>query len=325
MAEQQPQQVAVFIRQLLVSLIREIENCNGGRDNLDSVAYRTDWLYNCLVRYLGVNDSVSDQLVSLVRDAKDQLDVLVHQDTASYSYRVDQVPHGGRGRPKFVVSREQLQYLLERGFSVPDVAQLLGLSLRTTERRLQEFGISSGQFFTTIDNETLDRTVETILRSFPSYGCRRMTGSLLSRGIKVLQVRIRESMRRVNPEGVLLRALTINTITRRKYRVYAPLALWHVDGNHKLIRLVGLVDDVRDVGRMIQRRRGTLSPLGNSITELQRRKYNENTFLQYLEVLLLQFVARVNHYNKVISSLRCIIFLVCGHQGKGYHFRQKCI
>ncbi|XP_068713652.1 uncharacterized protein [Montipora foliosa] len=188
----------------------------------------------------GVNDSVSDQLVSLVRDSKDQLDVLVHQDTASYSYRVEQVPHGGRGRPKFVVSREQLQYLLERGFSVPDVAQLLGLSLWTTERRLQEFGISSGQFFTTIDNETLDHTVETILRSFPSYGYRRMTGSLLSRGIKVRQVRIRESMRRVNPEGILLRALTINTIARRKYRVYAPLALWHVDGNHKLIRVTGL-------------------------------------------------------------------------------------
>ena len=77
-----------FIRLLLVSLIREIENCNGGRDNLDSLVHRTDWLYNSLVRYLGVNDSVSDQLISLVRDAKDQLEVLVHQDAASYSYRV---------------------------------------------------------------------------------------------------------------------------------------------------------------------------------------------------------------------------------------------
>ena len=72
------EQVAVFIRHLLVSLIREIENCNGRRDNLDSVVYRTDWLYNSLVRYLGVNNSVTDQLVSLVRDAKDQLEVLVH-------------------------------------------------------------------------------------------------------------------------------------------------------------------------------------------------------------------------------------------------------
>ena len=45
-------------------------------------------------------------------------------------------------------------------------------------------------------------------------------------------------MRRVDPEGVLLRALTINTVNRRKYQVYAPLALWHIDGNHKLIRIL---------------------------------------------------------------------------------------
>ena len=68
-------------------------------------------------------------------------------------------------------------------------------------------------------------------------------------------------MRRVNPEGVLLRALTINTTNRRKYGVYAPLALWHVDGNHKLIRLVGLAEDVREVGMKIPRRIGKLSLL----------------------------------------------------------------
>ena len=88
---------------------------------------------------------------------------------------------------------------------------MLGLSVRTTERRLQEFNISSRQFVTTIDDQTVDRTIEEILRSFPSYGYRRMTGALLSNGIKVQQVRIRESIRRVNPDGILLRALNINT------------------------------------------------------------------------------------------------------------------
>ena len=239
MAEQQ--QMVLFIRQLLASLIRELENGNSRSGHLDSVAYRTYWLYNCLVRYLGVNDAISDQLVSLVRDARDLLDVLLHQNTASHSYRVEQVFSGGRGRPKFDVSREQLEFLLERGFSIPDEVKLLGLSLRTTERRLKEFGISSGQFFAAIDDQTLDCTVETILVSFPSYDYRRMTGALLSRGIRVQQTRIRKSMRRVNPEGVLLRALTINTINRRRYSVYATLALWHIDGNHKLIRLVSLV------------------------------------------------------------------------------------
>ena len=115
-------------QQLLVSLVRELENCNGRSDHLDSVSYRIDWLYNSLVRYVGVCDSVSDQLISLVRDAKDLLQVLVDDNGVSHSFRVEQASHGGRGRPKYVVTRDQLDFLLQRGFSVPDVAQLLGLT-----------------------------------------------------------------------------------------------------------------------------------------------------------------------------------------------------
>ena len=118
--------------------------------------------------------------------------------------RVEQVSNRGRGRPRFDVSKEQLEFLLERGFSVPAVAQILGISVRTTERRLQEFGISATQLFTLIDDQTLDRTIEDILRSFPSSGYWWMTGYLLRQGIRVQQVHIRESVRRVDPEGVLL-------------------------------------------------------------------------------------------------------------------------
>ena len=60
--------------------------------------------------------------------------------------------------------------LLERGFSIPDAAQILGISVPTTERRLQEFGISSTQFFMVIDDQTLDCTIEDILRNF-SFKC----------------------------------------------------------------------------------------------------------------------------------------------------------
>ena len=55
--------------------------------------------------------------------------------------------------------------------------QGLTCSVRTTERPLQEFNISSRQFFTIIDDQTLDRTIDDILRSFQSYGYRRMTGA----------------------------------------------------------------------------------------------------------------------------------------------------
>lgn len=48
--------------------------------------------------------------------------------------------------------------------------------------------------------------------------------------------RVQESMRRVDPQGVLMRSLQLNPRRRRKYTVPAPNSLWHIDGNHKLIR-----------------------------------------------------------------------------------------
>ena len=111
---------------------------------------------------------------------------------------------------------------------------ILGISVRTTERRLLEFGLSATQAFRSIDNQSLDHTIHDIVRCFPSFGYWRMMGALLSRGIRVRQVRIREAMRRVNPEGVLLQVLTINTVNRRKYQVRSPLSVWHIDGNYKL-------------------------------------------------------------------------------------------
>ena len=70
----------------------------------------------------------------------------------------------------------------------------------------------------------------------PNVGCKRMTGLFLGRGLRVHQVRIRESMRRVDPERVLLIALELNTLQRRCYQIRGPLSLWHINGNHKLIR-----------------------------------------------------------------------------------------
>ena len=165
MADQQSEQPVVFIRRLLTRLIRELENCNGRSDHIDTILYHIDWLYNSLVHYFGAYNSISDELVSIVCDANDLLQSLVHEYEAPNSYRTEQVSYGGRGRPKFDLSRDQLEFFLERGFSVPDVAHMLGLSVRTTERRLQEFNISARQFFTIIDDETLDHTIEDILRS----------------------------------------------------------------------------------------------------------------------------------------------------------------
>ena len=69
-------------------------------------------------------------------------------------------------------------------------------------------------------------------------GCKGRPSFLRGRGIHVQQFRLRESMRRSDPEGVLLRALQLTPVSRRVYNVKSPLALWHMDGHHKRIRYV---------------------------------------------------------------------------------------
>lgn len=67
-------------------------------------------------------------------------------------------------------------------------------------------------------------------------GTKTIEGELISQGIRVQRHRLRDSIKRVDPVGRRLRSL--NSIHRRVYNVRSPLALWHMDGNHKLIRFV---------------------------------------------------------------------------------------
>ena len=113
---------------------------------------------------------------------------------------------------------------------------MLGVSESTVKRRIREYGTSVRQRYSNISDETLDGVVQALMREFPNCGYKRMTGLLLNAGHRIQQTRIRERMRRVNPEGVLLRALELRTVRRRRYQVRGPLALWHIDRHHKLIR-----------------------------------------------------------------------------------------
>lgn len=111
---------------------------------------------------------------------------------------------------------------------------MLGVSVRTIRRRMSDIGLFIRQQYSTITDGELDRHVREIQLEFPMCGNRQMQGHLLSRGFHLQQNRVRESQRRVDPEGTLLRRL--HTIHRRKYSVPAPRSLYHIDGNHKLIR-----------------------------------------------------------------------------------------
>ena len=82
--------------------------------------------------------------------------------------------------------------------------------------------------------EELDELVLNCVRSQPDRGEKIVRATLEAQGIFVTRSNLRASIHRVDPEGV--EARKSKPIKRRVYSVAGPHHLWHIDGNHKLIR-----------------------------------------------------------------------------------------
>lgn len=139
------------------------------------------------------------------------------------------------GRPRIYIGQDHLEFLTLHGFKVKAIAEMLLVSERTVKRRLKDFGLSTQTIYTGISDNDLDLLVLTKLNKFPNTGYKSMKGLLKVDGVVVTEIRLRDSIRRVDPLGVMIRSLTRLPIIRRKYSVPGPLSLFHIDGNHKLI------------------------------------------------------------------------------------------
>lgn len=144
---------------------------------------------------------------------------------------------GEVGRPRFEIDRECLEEVLELNLPVSCIAKMLGVSRRTVCRRMHEFGLSARRYHD-IDDEELDNLVQGIKHEMPTAGYRMVKGRLRSMGIHIQWRRVATSLHHVDSLGILSRLSGLSCILRRTYSVRGPLSLWHVDTNHKLIRLV---------------------------------------------------------------------------------------
>lgn len=138
-----------------------------------------------------------------------------------------------KGRPEVSIDEDQLRFLIEQGFKVIDISRMFKCSRRTIERRMADFGIVYSRFANITDLE-LDTYTREINSLFPRCGVNLMLGRLRSSGIIVQRERVRESLRRIDPTGVVARCR--RSLHRRVYSVPSANALWHIDGYHKLIR-----------------------------------------------------------------------------------------
>lgn len=226
-----------------VSSLREavdtLLHCEDGditRDLLDVALVKSELAYRELLAKDIIGELTTNQQVACeqVRVAMAELCEIRDRGFTTSDHIPPVSESGHVGRPKFTFPREQLEVLIDNDFTVPQMASMLGVSVSTVRRRMSEFNLTIRSHYSQLTDDELDRILLEIHHHFPTCGNRQMQGYLLARGLRVQQHRIREAHRRVDPEGSVMRRL--QAMHRRSYSVPAPRSLYHIDGNHKLIR-----------------------------------------------------------------------------------------
>ena len=170
-------------------------------------------------------------LVSQLLDSTKSILCILRSDNTDcekkcFQISINHLCTGKPGAPKLNISLNMLMYYyLESGFTIPDISAMLNVSCSTLKRRMKEYGIRKSDFYSLMEDDKLDQVIVSILKDFPNSGYKKMKGFLLSRAHRIQENKIRESMRRVDPEGVLLRTLQSRPVLRRAYQVAGPLSL----------------------------------------------------------------------------------------------------
>ena len=200
--------------------------------NLDFLIYQVSKLFRILLAVAYCSTQVLDvigQGLAILEGIQSSCSL-----TSVAGYVPEIVTENRRGRPRLNITKQQMEYLLDLGFSCSKIAGVIGVSLSTIRRRMLEYDLSVGALYSNISDTELDRIAGQIKQDFPNCGYRMMQGHLLRQGHRIPQSRIRDCLHRIDAEGVAIR--WASTVQRRRYNVPSPLSLWHIDGNHKLIR-----------------------------------------------------------------------------------------
>ena len=176
-----------------------------------------------LSRYIPLLEEIVQCFHSIVQEWDKYLDDL-HSNSSSYSVVAVSVPHR-QGRPKFCISKEQLEYLSSMSFTCKQIASMLGVSRMTIYRRRMEYGVTEAG--ANISDDDLKAIVRSVSSEQPAIGETMLWGRIKSMGFRVTRSRLRFAIAQVDP---LRRALRwSNQLSRRQpYSVAGPNSLWHM-------------------------------------------------------------------------------------------------
>ncbi|XP_039599028.1 uncharacterized protein LOC120521524 [Polypterus senegalus] len=154
--------------------------------------------------------------------------------SSSSTFTTQRRREGGHGLPKILITREQLQIYILRGYTGQKIADHLGCSVSYIYKRLKKEGLSPRSKFSGITDNELDNEVKLLHSQYPNSGTEMISGYLRAKGLIVQRKRIRSSLMRIDPMSTAGRWAQV--IQRRSYRVASPNSLWHMDSHMKLIR-----------------------------------------------------------------------------------------
>lgn len=113
------------LQELLADISRQIASSTPDRCELRLLTLRCDQLCTHMNRLAGIggNSDINDA-VACVSQAVGYLEQAVQEN--SQPYQTPTVESAGRGRPRYDVKSEQLEFLIHHGFSASIIATMLG-------------------------------------------------------------------------------------------------------------------------------------------------------------------------------------------------------
>ena len=209
-------------------------------EHLNDASMSDDRLDSCIIRCERMLEEIGDAEIHLNPDTSlsvlyasiDFLIATLHESQVRREFTASQ--RKPAHRPRLDIGANQLKFLVQCGFRITEISELFRCSVKTIQRRLREYNLSEMTKFADISDDDLDTLTDKYVQRFPMAGVNSYQAFLQSRGLKVQRHRVRESMIRVDGEGVENRRR--RALARRVYSVPMPNSLWHIDGYHKLIR-----------------------------------------------------------------------------------------
>ena len=158
----------LYGKRFLVDVLSQLESYNVRYNQFDNTTFRLDWFLGVLDRFFPTNledKVIIDRLIAQLQQVKA---IVVQLDNDIFmGYCPQKIYSQYRGRRSFDIHKERIELFLEYNFSLPQISEILGVSLSTVNRRLKDYGLSVTQIYSTISATELVATGEWLVSCEP--------------------------------------------------------------------------------------------------------------------------------------------------------------